>query len=168
MTIHRSDCGHIKSYWDNLKKCISCSHCSRESTCSTCSSWSNSVWDLAENRTYSFRKKAMSSRKKSKNLSVSSDERKRKHGSTAPHGVNGLGKTHIGGSSLGTCTQGSTSPPATGQWSPGIPRLTHRPPANRPIDKKTHARSPATGHQPPGIHQPPGKWARNICPTPVL
>ena len=68
MTIHRGDCGHIKSHWDNHKKCINCSHCSRESTCSTCSSWSNSVWYLVENvRTYSARKKAMSTRKKSQN-----------------------------------------------------------------------------------------------------
>ena len=102
MTIHRCDCGHIKSHWDNHKKCINCSHCSRESTCSTCSSWSNSVWDLAENRsTYSSIKKAMSSRKKSQNLSVSSDKRKKKHGNT---GVTGRVKTHIGGNSLGTCT----------------------------------------------------------------
>ena len=162
MTIHRGDCGHIKSHWDNYKKCISCSHYSRESSGSTCSSWSNSVWDLAENRrTYSSRKKAMSTRKKSQNPSVSSDERKKKHGSTGPHGVTGRGKTHIGGNSLGTCTQGSTSPPATGQRSPGIPRLTHWQWTRRHI---WHAR-----HRPPGIHRPPGKWARKrllACQSP--
>ena len=148
MTIHRGDCGHIKSHWNNHKKCIKCSHCSRESTCSTFSSWSNSVWDLAENRRTS-RKKTISTRKKSQNPSVSSDERKNKHGSTAPLGVTGRGKTHIGGNSLGTCTQESTSPPATGQRSPGIPQPTHRPIAQwtrRHIWPTGHARSPATGH----------------------
>ena len=53
----------------------------------------------------------MSTRKKSQNPSVSSDERKKKHGSTAPHGVTGWGKSHIGGNSLSTCIQGSTLPP---------------------------------------------------------
>ena len=164
MTIQRGDCGHLKSHWDNHKKCINCSHCSRESTCSTCSSWSNSVWDLAENRrSFLSRKKAMSTRKKSQNQSVSSDKRKKKHRGTAPHGVTGRGKTHIGGNFLGTCTQGSTSQPTTGQWSPGIPRPTLQPPANRPVDKKTHLADQAylvtshqaylvTRHQPPGIH----------------
>ena len=114
MTIHRGDCGHIKSHLDNHKKCINCSHCSRESTCSTCCSRSNSVWELAEKRrTYSSRKRTMSSRKKSLDASVSSDERKSKHGNTAPHGPAARGKTHIGGNSLGTCTQGSTIPPGT-------------------------------------------------------
>ena len=121
----------------------------------------------------------MSTRKKSQNQSVSSDERKKKHGSTAPHGVTGRGKTHIGGNSLGS-TQGSTSPPATGQRSPGIPQPTHRPPANRPMDKKTHLADQAylvtgyqaclvTRHQPSGIHRPPGKWARKrllACQSP--
>ena len=50
MSIHRGDSGHIKSHWDNHKKCIYCSHCFRESTCSTCSSWSNSIWELSEKR----------------------------------------------------------------------------------------------------------------------
>ena len=54
----------------------------------------------------------MSSRKKSLDASVSSDERKRKHENTAPHGPAARGKTYIGGNSLDTCTQGST--PATG------------------------------------------------------
>ena len=26
MTIQRGNCGHIKSHWDNHKKCINCSH----------------------------------------------------------------------------------------------------------------------------------------------
>ena len=159
MTIHSGDYGHIKSHWDNHKKCISCSQCSRESTCSTCSSWSNSVWDLAENRrTYSSRKKAMSTRKKSQNPSVSSDERKKKHESTAPHGVTGWGKSHIGGNSLGTCIQVSTRPPGNNTGHPMTDPL-----ANRPMDKKTPLADracPITGHQPLGIHQPPVKWAR--------
>ena len=162
MTIHHGDCGHIKLHWDNHKECINCSHCFRESTCSTCSSWPNSVWNLAENRrTYSSRKKAMSSRKKSQNPSVSSNERKKKHGSTAPHGITGRGKTHIGGNSLGTCTQGSTSPPTTGHQSPVIPQPTHQPLANRPMDKKTYLvdwACPVTGHWacPVSRHQPLG------------
>ena len=141
MTIHRDDCGQIKSHWDNHKKCINCCHCSRESTCSTCS-WSNSVWELAEKRrTYSSRKRAMSSRKKSLDASVSSDERKRKHGNTAPHGPAALGKTHIGGNSLCTCTQGST--PATG----------HRASDDRPTSHRSIAQWarrhiwPTSGHQ---------------------
>ena len=81
MTIHHDDCGHIKSHWDNYKKCINGSHCSRESTCSTCSSWSNSVWELAEKRrTYSSRKRVLTNRKKSLDVSVSSDERKENMG----------------------------------------------------------------------------------------
>ena len=122
MTLHRGDCGHIKSGWDNHKKCINCSHCSRESTCSTCSSWSNSIWELAERRrTYSSRKRVMSNREKSLDVSVSSDEKKRKHRNTAPYDPAARGKTCIGGNSLGTCTQRSTSPP-------GIQR-----PADRPL-----------------------------------
>ena len=88
----------------------------------------------------------MSTRRKSQNPSVSSDERKNYHGSTAPHGGTSRGKTHIGGNSLGTCTQGSTSPPATGQRSPGKPRPTHR-----PIAQWTRRHIWPTGHQPPGI-----------------
>ena len=38
----------------------------------------------------------------------------KKHGSNAPYGLAARGKTHIGGNSLGTYTQGTTSPPATG------------------------------------------------------
>ena len=38
----------------------------------------------------------------------------KKHGNNAPYGLAARGKTHIGGNSLGTCTQGTTSPPATG------------------------------------------------------
>ena len=125
MTVHRGDCGHIKSHWDNHKKCINCSHCSRESTCSTCSSWSNSIWELPEKRrTYSSRKRVMFSRKKSLDVSVSSDERNRKHGDTAPYGPAAQGKTHIGGNSLGTCTQGSTS---TGHRASDDWPTSHRP-----------------------------------------
>ena len=124
MTVHCGDCGHTKSHWDNRKKCINCSHCSRESTCSMCSSWSYSIWELVEKRrTYSSRKRTMSSKKKSLDASISSDERKRKHGNTAPHGPAARGMTHIGGNSLGTCTQGSTSPLAT----------SHRASDDRPI-----------------------------------
>ena len=90
----------------------------------------------------------MSSRKKSPNPSVSSDERKTKHGSTAPHGVTGRGKTHIGGKSLGTYSQGSTSPPATGQRSSGFQRPT---PGHRPIAQRTRRHIWPTGHRPPGM-----------------
>ena len=38
----------------------------------------------------------------------------KKHEDTAPYGSAARGKTHIGGNSLGTCTQGTTSPPAIG------------------------------------------------------
>ena len=123
MTIHRGDCGHIKAHWDIHNKCINCSRCSRESTCSACSSWSSSAWILAESRRIlTARKKAMT-RKKSQDPSISSAERENKHGSTAPHGGTSRGKTHIGGNSLGTCTQGTTSPPATGHRATvtGIP-----------------------------------------------
>ena len=108
--------------------------------------------------------KAMSSRKKSQNPSVSSDERKKKHGSTVPHGVTGRGKTHIGGTSLGTCTQGSTpatghratvtghpttDPPATGKSPNGLEVTARRPgmPGHRPLGMPGH-RAPATGHSP--------------------
>ena len=176
MTIHCGDCGHIKAHWDNHNKCINCSHCSRESTCSTCSSWSNSVWILAENRRIlAAKKKAMTARKKSQDPSISSEERKNKHGSTAAHGGTSWGKTHIGGNSLGTCTQGSTSPLATGQRSPGFPWPTHRPPASRPMEKTHpadraclvtgHQSCPVTGHQPPDSHRPPYKWARKRLPA---
>ena len=119
----------------------------------------------------------MTARKKSQDPSISSEERKNKHGSTAPHGGTSRGKTHIGGNSLGTCTQGSTSPPATGHEAtvtglpttdpptagqspngeedtsgrPGMP--CHRPPAS------------VTGHQPQYNHRPPGKWARKRLPA---
>ena len=152
MTIQRGDCGHLKSYWDNHKKCINCSNCSRESTCSTCSSWSNSVWELVENRR--SKKKDMSSRKKSQTQSVSSDERKKKHGSTAPHGVTGRGKTHIGGNSLGTCTQGSTSPPATGHWATVTGYPMTDPPGNCQLpsgQEDTAIRPGIPGNQVPGI-----------------
>ena len=119
----------------------------------------------------------MSTRKKSQNQSVSSDERKKKHGSSAPHGVTGRGKTHIGGNSWVLVPKGVRvhRPTTTGQRSPGIPRPAHRPPANRPMDKKTHLADQAylvtaTRHTwSPGIHRPPGKWARKrllACQSP--
>ena len=149
MTVHRGDRGHIKSHWDNHKKC---SHCSRESTCSTCSSWSNSIWELAEKRrTYSSRKRVMFSRKKSLDVSVSSDERNRKHGNTAPYGPAARGKTHIGGNSLGTCTQGSTSPPVTGHPTTGRPATSHSPYGQEDISDRPGMpghRQPVTGHSP--------------------
>ena len=46
----------------------------------------------------------------------------------------------------------TTDPPTGHAWSPGI----------CPMDKKTYLADracPVTGHQPPGIHQPPGKRA---------
>ena len=179
MTIHHGDCGHIKLHWDKHKKCINCSYCSRESTCSTYSSWPNSVWNLAENRTYSSRKKAKSSRKKSQNPSVSSDERKKKHGSTAPHGVTGRDKTHICGISLGTCTQGSTSPPTTGHQSPttdpqAISQLPNGQedisgqlgmPGHRPLGMPGHL-APAPGQSPNGqedISGRPGMPCHRAC-----
>ena len=154
-----------KSHWDNHKKCINCSHCFRESTCSTCSSWSNSVWDLAENRrTYPSRKKAMSSREKSENPSVSSDERKKKHGSTSPHGFTGRGKTYIGGTPKGvqvyramvtghpTTNPISGRPGMPGHWPPGMPG--HRATATGHLlttgqtgDIETSC-LPVTGHRP--------------------
>ena len=153
MTIQRGDCGHLKSHLDNHKKCIYCSHCSRESTCSTCSSWSNLVWVLAENRR--SKKKDMSSRKKSQTQSVSSDKKKKKkHGSTALHGITGRGKTHIGGNALGTCTQGSTSPPATGHWAmvTGYPMTD--PPGNGQLpngQEDTSSRPGIPGNQVPSM-----------------
>ena len=110
MTIHRGDCSHIKSHWDNHKICIKCSHCSRKSTCSTCSSWSISIGNL-QRRTYSSRKWIMAKKKKKRDEEIN-------YGNTAPHGPAARGKTHKGGNSLGTCTQGSTSPLATVQRSP--------------------------------------------------
>ena len=158
MTIQRGDCGHLKSHWDNHKKCINCSQCFRESTCSTCSSWSNSVWDLAENRrSYLSKEKDMSTRK---NQSVSSDERKKKHGSTAPHGVTGRVKTHIGGNSLGT--KGSTSPLATGNRATVTGHPTTDPLGNGQSpngQEDTFSRPGIPGHQPPGI---PGNQASGI------
>ena len=82
-------------------------------------------------------------RKKSLDVSVSSDERKREHGNTAPYGPAAWGKTHIGGNFLGTCTQGSTSPPANGLRSPGIRRPT------------IHLACPVNGH-----HRPVAQWTR--------
>ena len=102
----------------------------------------------------------MSNSLKSLDVSVSSDERKRKHGNTAPYGPDAQGKTYIGGNSLSTCTQGST--PANGQWSPGIRRPTDHPPgmpgqwpppATCPVDKKTYLTDRAC--RPPGM---PGHW----------
>ena len=108
MTIIRDECGHIKSWWDNHEKCIKCSTCSRESSCSTCISWTNKIWKLAEKRkTYSSR--VMAKKKKS---NKSSDE-DLADGITTPHGPAAQGRTHPGGNFKGTCTQGSTSPPAT-------------------------------------------------------
>ena len=54
-------------------------------------------------------------------------------------------------------------PLATGQRASNDRPTGHRPPASRPMDKKTHLADwacPVAGHQPPGIHRPPGKWAR--------
>ena len=68
--------------------------------------------------------------KKQEVLSESSDE-DLLDGITTPHGPAAQGRTHPGGNFKGTCTQGSTSPPANCQQ------------ANHPLDKKT---SP-TGHR---------------------
>ena len=46
MTILLGECCHIKSCWNNHNRCIKCSSCSRKSTCSTCSSWSDRTWKL--------------------------------------------------------------------------------------------------------------------------
>ena len=177
MTIHRGDCGHIKTHWDNHNKCINCSRCSRESTCSTCSSWSNSVWILAESRRIlAARKKAMTARKKSQDPSVSSEERTNKHGSTAPHGGTSQGKTHIGGNSLGTCTQGST--PATGHRAmvTGLPTTNPLTAGQSPNgEEDTSSRPGMPGHKPPGMpgHRAPatgqspstGQMARKRLPV---
>ena len=69
--------------------------------------------ELAKEKNVLFQKESHVQQKKSLDVSVSSDERK-KYGNTAPYGPAARGKTHIGGNSLGTCTQGTTSPPATG------------------------------------------------------
>ena len=103
--------------------------------------------------------------------------KQKKHGNTAPYGPAAWGKTHIDGNSLGTCTQGSISPPTIGQQSPGICRPTNHllgmpsqrpPPATHPIDKETfltdracpvtgHARSPAISHWAFTDHRPGGR-----------
>ena len=144
MTIHRGECGHIKSHWDNHLKCISCSHCSRESTCSTCSLWSDSIWDQKKEmrRTFASRKLAMSKKKKrSQALSDSSVEEKN-HGSTTPHGPAARGKTHKGGNSKGSCPFGSISPPATGHRA-----TDHRASSYWPTVQWTRRRhGPATDH----------------------
>ena len=168
MTIHRGDIGHIKAHWDNHNKCINCSRCSRESTCSTCSSWYNSVWILAESRRIlAARKKAMMARKKSQDPSISSEERKNKHGSTAPHGGTSRGKTHIGGNSLGTCTQGSMSTGhramVTGLPTTDPPTASQSP--NGEEDTSGRPGMPGYRHQPPDNHRPPGKWARKRLPA---
>ena len=154
MTIHRGDCGHIKAHWDNHNKCFICSRCLIP--CSTCSSWS--VWILAESRRIlAARKKAMT-RKKSQDPSISSEERKNKHGSTAPHGGTSQGKTHIDGNSLDTCTQGSTSPPAIGHRATvtGLPTTDPQTAGQSPNgEEDTSGRPGMPGHRPPG----PGHWA---------
>ena len=92
-------------------------------------------------------------RKKSQDPSISSEERKNKHGSTTPHGGTSRGKTHIGGNSLGTCTQGSTSPPATGHWATvtGI-HMTDPPTAGQSPngEEDTSGRPGMPGHRTPG------------------
>ena len=176
MIIHHGDCGHIKAHWDNHNKCINCSCCSRESTCSTCSSWSDSVWILAESRRIlAAKKKAMTARKKSQDPSISSEERKNKHGSTAPHGGTSRGKTHIGGNSLET--QGSMStghrPPGNGT---GLPTTDPPTAGQSPNGKEDtsgqlsmpvtgHQACQVTGHQPLDSHCPPGKWTRKRLPA---
>ena len=64
MTILRSECGHVKSCWDNHKRCIKYSSCSRESTCSTCSSWSDKTCKLAEERRTCTSRKCVMAKKK--------------------------------------------------------------------------------------------------------
>ena len=86
---------------------------------------SNSTWELAEKRrTYTSRKKVMSKKKRSQALSDSDENN---YGNTSPHGPAARGKTHKGGNSLGTCTQGSTSPPVTGQLTTGQTTTNHSP-----------------------------------------
>ena len=101
----------------------------------------------------------MTARKKSQDPSISSEERKKKHGSTAPHGGTSRGKTHIGGNSLDTCTQGSTSPLATGHRAmvTGLP-TTDPPTAGQSPngEEDTSGRLGMPCHWPPGIgHRAP-------------
>ena len=129
MTIVRGECGHIKSWLDNHDRCISCSSCCRESTFSTCISWTNKIWKLAEKRRiYSSRKWVMARKMNKEQVSSESSDEDVQDGTTTPQGTAARGRTHPGGNFKGTCTQGSTSPPATGHWSP-----IKWPPVNRPF-----------------------------------
>ena len=125
MTIHRGDCGHIKLHWDNHKKCINCSHCSRESTCSMCSSWSNSIWELAE-RELILPERVMSNRKKSLDVSVSSDEKKRKHGNM-PLMALLPGVRPILVATPWVLVPKGVRPPTTGHWASDDQPTSHRP-----------------------------------------
>ena len=107
----------------------------------SCGKWKNL---LIQKESYVYQKEVS-------DPSVSSNERKKKHGLTSPHGVTGRGKTHIGGNPLGTCTQGSTSPSGN----------RHRASHDRPTDqspngqKDTSGRPGIYGHQEPAIGHSP-------------
>ena len=67
--------------------------------------------------------------KKKKRSQALSDllDNKKNYGNTTPHGPAARGKTHKGGNSMGTCTQGSISTPVTGQSTTGQPATGHSP-----------------------------------------
>ena len=136
MPIDRSVCGHIKAWWDNHPKCLSCSSCSRLSSYSICNLWSKKIWNLADKtRLYSARRSTMKKKLTKKKKVVHSDvadDNTFLYGSTTPQGFTAMGKTHLGGNYSSTQ---STSPPGTG----------HQAPVNFTRHRST--RHPATYHQ---------------------
>ena len=81
--------------------------------------------------------------KKQQVLSESSDENLL-NGITTPQGPAARGRIHPDSNFNGTCTQGSASPLASGQWSTGHWSFTH----------KTTRHHWSTGHQSPVTVQP--------------
>ena len=115
----------------------------------------------------------MMARKKSQDPSISSEERKNNMGAL-PHMAVLAGETPILVATPWVLVPKGVQvhrPPGKGH------RASHdRPPANGPMEKKTHPADrscpvtghqacPVTGHQPPDGHHPPGKSARKRLPA---
>ena len=65
MSQGRGTSGHLKGKYDSHSSCLNCSACSRFNRCVECHLWSDSIWDLADNRR-SFSSRQMGKKKESK------------------------------------------------------------------------------------------------------
>ena len=107
---------------------------------------------------FTSRKWVMSKKKKRSQALSDLSEEEKNYVNTTPHGPAAQGKTHKGGNSMGTCTQGSISPPATSQLTTGQPATRHsphgqeditdRPPVTSQMGTMEFSSLSITGHRP--------------------